>query len=641
MADRIKGITIEIDGNTSKLQDSLKDVNKNLKDTQNQLKDVDKLLKLDPKNMELLAQKQELLGRATDQTAEKLKKLRDAQKAMDDAGVDKMSDDYMKVEREIQECEQQQKKFTDEAKKTDEQIVQIGSGFDKVATKAQAAADATKPISEAAAAGLAGMAGLAVKAAQSADEITTLSQQTGIATDTIQKMQYAADLVDVDLNTAVKAIGKLKKGLDKNEDTLKSMGVEIKDQNGQYRDIESIFMETISALSNIENETERDKVAMDLFGKSADELAGYIDDGGQAFKELSEMAEQKGLIISDEDLQKANEFNDTLDELKATVGMDLLKAGSSIAEALTPALQTLADVVTKVADAFGNLSPTGQKIIMIVLALLAALSPVLTIIAKVATLIPLIASALPALGGALATVAGIISGPILLAIGAVIAAIVIWVKNWEDIKAGFKAFCELIQNAWTIAVNKVKTTINDIKVWFTELKAKISEVWDNIKTKISTSIDNIKQKFDNLKQKIDTIKQTIQNAWNRIKQILSGSLPTPKIKLPHITISGSWSWNPPKAPSFGIQWYDKAMENAYLLNGATIFGKMGNQFLGGGESGSEMVVGTDTLMNAISGAMGSQNVTVVLQGDAAEIFRVVRTENQRYYKSNGYSPLSI
>ena len=70
-------------------------------------------------------------------------------------------------------------------------------------------------------------------------------------------------------------------------------------------------------------------------------------------------------------------------------------------------------------------------------------------------------------------------------------------------------------------------------------------------------------------------------------------------------------------------------------------GQMGNQLLGGGESGSEMVVGTETLMNAISNAMGSQNVTVVLQGDAAEIFRVVRTENQRYYKSNGYSPLTI
>ena len=46
-------------------------------------------------------------------------------------------------------------------------------------------------------------------------------------------------------------------------------------------------------------------------------------------------------------------------------------------------------------------------------------------------------------------------------------------------------------------------------------------------------------------------------------------------------------------------------------------------------------------MNMMSQAVGNQNVTVVLQGDAAEIFRVVRTENQRYYKSNGYSPLTV
>lgn len=191
MADRIRGITIEIGGETSKLQDSLKNVNKSLKDTQAQLKDVDKLLKLDPGNMELLAQKQELLGRATDQTAEKLKKLRDAQKAMEEAGVDKMSDDYMKVEREIQECEQQQKRFTEEAKETDVQIVKCGSSMEDVANKAKKAADATAPISKAAAGALTGMVGLAVKAGQSADEITTLSKQSGIAADTIQKMQYA------------------------------------------------------------------------------------------------------------------------------------------------------------------------------------------------------------------------------------------------------------------------------------------------------------------------------------------------------------------------------------------------------------------------------------------------------------------
>ena len=640
-SNRIKGITIEIDGNTTKLQDSLKDVNKNLKDTQTQLKDVDKLLKLDPKNIELLAQKQELLGRQTENIADKLKKLRDAQQQMKDAGIDTMSDDYMAVEREIISCEKEQEKLTAEAKKTDEQIVQIGSGFDQVATKAQAAADATKPISEAAAAGLAGMAGLALKAGESADEINTLSKQTGIASDTIQKMKYAADLIDVDLNTAVSAIGKLKKGLDKNEGTLKSMGVEIKNQNGSYRNMEDIFMDTIGALSNIEDEVERDKVAMDLFGKSADQLAGYIDDGGQAYRELAAAAEEKGLIISQEDLDKANEFNDTLDELKATVGMDLLKAGADIAEALAPALQTLADVITKITDAFANMGPTGQKVVIVLLALLAALSPVLGLIAKIATIIPLLAPVISTIGGALGAVAGVISGPVLLAIGAVIAAIAIWVKNWDEIKAGFQAFGEIVANAWTRACNQVEIGINKIRVWFAELKESLSQTWENIKTDLGKALDAAKAKWDEFKQKFDDWKNKIKSGWNDIKNMLKQPLPKPNIKLPHIKITGSWSWNPPKAPSFGIEWYKKAMDDAYILNGATIFGQSGGQLLGGGEAGSEAVVGTDKLIDMMSEAVGNQNITVVLQGDAAQVFSLVRAENQRFFKANGYSPLVV
>ena len=597
MADRIKGITIEIGGETSKLQDSLKNVNKQLKDTQSQLKDVDKLLKLDPSNMELLAQKQELLGRATDQTAEKLKKLKEAQQAMKEAGIDEMSDDYMKVEREIQECEQQQRKFTEEAQKTDVQIVKCGSSMADVAEKAKKAADATKPLSTAAAGALTGMAGLAVKAGQSADEINTLSKQSGIAADTIQKMQYASDLLDVDMETAVKAAAKLKKGLDKNESTLVSMGVAVRDQNGQYRDMESIFMSTIRALSKIDDEVERDKVAMDLFGKSADELAGYIDDGGQAFAELSKQAQEKGLIISDEDLQKANEFNDTLDELKATVGMDLMKAGASIGEALLPVLQQVAEIITKVTNAFAQLSPQTQKTIMIVLALVAALSPLLSLIATISMALPVL---LPLLGG----IAGVLTGPVLLAISAVVAAVVVLIQHWDDLKTAAKLMAEIVVEKWNL------------------LKDKISAVLDTIKTKV------------------ETFKNTVQAIWNSIAAIFGKELPIPKLKLPHITISGGFSLNPPKAPSFNVKWYKKAMDDAYILNGATIFGQQGGSLLGGGEAGSETVVGTEKLIDMMSEAVGNQNVTVVLQGDAGEIFRVVRQENSRFYKSNGYSPLT-
>ena len=597
MADRIKGITIEIGGETSKLQDSLKNVNKQLKDTQSQLKDVDKLLKLDPSNMELLAQKQELLGRATDQTAEKLQKLRDAQKAMDDAGVDKMSDDYMKVEREIQECEQQQKKFTEEAKQTDVQILKCGSSMADVADKAKKAADATKPLSQAAAGALTGMAGLAVKAGQSADEITTLSKQSGIAADTIQKMQYASDLLDVDMETAVKAVAKLKKGLDKNEATLVSMGVSVRDTNGQYRDMESIFMSTVRALSKIDDEVERDKVAMDLFGKSADELAGYIDDGGQAFAELSKQAQEKGLIISDEDLQKANEFNDTLDELKATVGMDLMKAGASIGEALLPVLQQLAEIITKVTNAFAQLSPTTQKTIMIVLALVAALSPLLSMIATISMALPVL---IPIITG----VGAVLSGPVLLAIGAVVAGVIVLIQHWDDLKTAAKLMAEIVVEKWNL------------------LKDKVSSVIDTIKTKL------------------ETFKNTVQAIWNSIAAIFGKELPIPKLKLPHVTISGGFSLNPPKAPSFNVKWYKKAMDDAYILNGATIFGQQGGSLLGGGEAGSETVVGTEKLIDMMSEAVGGQTVNVILQGDAGEIFRVVRQENSRFYKSNGYSPLT-
>lgn len=602
--NRIKGITIQIDGNTTKLQESLKDVNASLKKTQTELNDVNKLLKLDPKNMDLLAQKQELLAKQTDNVADKLKKLREAQEQMKASGVDAMSENYMRVQREIVDCENEQKRLTEEAKKTDEAIVKIGSGFDKVATKAQKAADATAPLSKAAAAGVAGMAGLAVKAAASADEISTLSKQSGIATDTIQKMQYASELIDVDMETAVSAVAKLKKGLDKNEETLVSMGVSVRDQNGQYRDMESIFMNTIAALSKIENETERDKVAMDLFGKSADELAGYIDDGGRAYRELAQAAQDKGLIISQEDLDKANEFNDTLDELKATVGMDLLKAGADIGQALLPVLQSLAEIITKIVDAFANLGPTGQTVVMVLLALLAALSPVLGMVAKVATILPLLQAAIPAVSGALGAVAGVLSGPVLLAIGAVVAAIVVLVKNWDDVKQAAILMYEIV-----------------------------SEKWDALKEKVSGVIDT-------LKTKIQTFLGVVQTIWNSIREIFKGELPIPKLKLPHIKITGSWSLKPPSAPNFSVDWYKKAMDEAYIMNSPTIFGAQGNTLLGGGEAGSETIVGTEKLMNMMSEVMGDQNVTVVLQGDAAEIFRVVRVENSQFYKSHGYSPLT-
>lgn len=78
MANRIKGITVEIGGDTTKLQTALKGVNGQIKNTQSALRDVEKLLKLDPHNTELLSQKQKLLTQAIGETKEKLATLKTA-----------------------------------------------------------------------------------------------------------------------------------------------------------------------------------------------------------------------------------------------------------------------------------------------------------------------------------------------------------------------------------------------------------------------------------------------------------------------------------------------------------------------------------------------------------------------------------
>ena len=107
MAGRIQGITVEIGGDTTKLQTALKGVNSEIRNTQSQLKDVDKLLKLDPGNTELLAQKHRLLGDAVKETKEKLETLKTAAEQANTtlANGEITQSQYDGLQREIAETE--------------------------------------------------------------------------------------------------------------------------------------------------------------------------------------------------------------------------------------------------------------------------------------------------------------------------------------------------------------------------------------------------------------------------------------------------------------------------------------------------------------------------------------------------------
>lgn len=136
MANRIKGITVEIGGDTTKLQNALKGVNTQIKSTESQLRDVNKLLKLDPGNTELLAQKHRLLGDAVSQTKEKLATLKAAAEQANDALAkgDITKEQYDALQREIIETEEDLKRLTDAANESGTAMQKIAADGEKLKT---------------------------------------------------------------------------------------------------------------------------------------------------------------------------------------------------------------------------------------------------------------------------------------------------------------------------------------------------------------------------------------------------------------------------------------------------------------------------------------------------------------------------
>lgn len=450
MADRLKGITLEIGGDTQNLSKSLKNVNDTIKSTQTQLKDVQKLLKLDPTNTELLRQKQQLFRDAVAESKEKLEALKQAQATMDANGVDKNSEQYMALQREIISTTQDVERLEDAANKSNVALEQVGAVAEKVADGASKVADATRGLSAAAGGALVAIGGMAYKAATTADDLNTLAKQSGFTTAELQKMQYAGDLIDTSMEDITSSAIKLKKNMISTSSTVteafSTLGVSVRDSNGELRDSTTVYWEIINALSQVENGTERDTLAMTLLGKSADSLAGIIDDGGQALRQLGDEAERAGLIMSQETLDGLNAVNDEIDTLKAKATATLRIAGAKALEALLPVIQEIVTLLAAALEWIGSLNTEQVRTLVAILAVVAAISPIASIVAGIANAITALIPVIMAMNAALA------ANPYLLLFTAIAAAITLLgvaiIANFDKIKAAFSAFIDWIQSGF-------------------------------------------------------------------------------------------------------------------------------------------------------------------------------------------------
>lgn len=224
-------------------------------------------------------------------------------------------------------------------------------------------------------------------------------------------------------------------------------------------------------------------------------------------------------------------------------------------------------------------------------------------------------------------------------------------STWNAIKSTVTSVWNAIKSTITTAINAIKSTItsvmNAIKSTITttlnNIKSTFQTVWNNIKSLITTTLQNIKQTITtNIEQAkssatniLNNLKSTFQSTFDNIKSHVSGVVEwlkgvfnfewkLPHIKLPHFSVSGAFSLNPPSVPHFSISWYKKAMANGMILDNPTIFGAMNGKLLGGGEAGAEAVVGVNSLRSMIESAVnkasgaGEINNNVVINVYGAE-----------------------
>lgn len=442
---KIVGITIDIEGKSDGLVKSLKEANSSISSTSNALKDVDKALKLDPTNVELLTQKEDLLNKQIEQTNAKLEILQqvatDANDALERGDISQ--EQYASLTAEISMTASTLSDLESSAEETNNTLADIDSGeIDDVADSSEDAAsgledtsdaagsagDALVKLGEVGGAAIAGAAAAAaslletlkdvggalvdctMNAANYADEISTMSSVTGLSTDTLQELNYASELLDVDVGTITGSMTKMEKTMSSASDAhqkyhekiveldeqLKKgtitqkqyeaacqesfdatrtgydkLGVSIKNADGSFRDAEDVFWDTIDALGAIEDPVERDLAAMELMGKSAKDLNPLIEAGSGAFRELAQEAHDVGYVMDDETLDAFTDFDDQMvrlnkgaDAAKNALGTVLLPMLTEMSEEGTDALTDFTKAVKnsngdidKVVDAFGDMLP--------------------------------------------------------------------------------------------------------------------------------------------------------------------------------------------------------------------------------------------------------------------------------------------
>lgn len=668
-AKTIKGITVEIGGDTTGLGKALKEVEKQASGLDSNLKAVNKALKLDPTNTILLAEKQKILADAVEATKEKLKTLEGVQEQIAEqyasgeigqtAYVD-FQKELVYTKSKLEDLERQQKEFGDTVdavangelenfnetlRDTDDAAEEAGDGF----TVAKGAiADFISDTVQTSIGLIKDLIGEMLNLAEATEEFQSMQA----------KLAGSADTFGYSLGFATGEFQNFYKYLSDDQSATNAitnlMGLRVTTEN--LSDLANAAISVWTAYG--------DSIPIESLTESINETAQVAQVTGVLADALnwagiSEEAFNKQLAACSDTQQRANLIASTLNNTYAVSKERYDALNGSILEN-NAAEQKLAATEAQLGEA---MRPVNTALTELKTELLTAFMPLLTELASGAagvlgwlkehpTVIYAVVGAVIALAvafGILATamaiqgVIAMVSGGFVglsavmtalpyLAIVAGIVAIVgsliylgthledlrtMWTDFWSSLKSDYKAGQEAIVTSTHDSLNEQVTATqsfwaNTQATWQAGNSAILSTTHASLNAQVtavqnffSSMLSRITAWGSNMKSRassaIENMRSAISSGLDRIRNLFNFEWSLPHIKLPHFYVSGSFSLNPPQVPSFGVQWYAKGA----ILDGATIFGALGNNLLGGGEAGKEAVLPLSSFYSELRNILGS------------------------------------
>lgn len=475
----------------------------------------------------------------------------------------------------------------DSLKKTDKKAKESKEALQKISDTGKAIGKAVLVGTTAA---IAAVGAMTASFIDSTGTISDNSKKVGMSAEEYQQWSYAAKLSGVEQEKLTALMVKQQKsfsdateGSKTASDAYRRLGIDIKGlSSGQA------FNKVMAALASTTNETERNALANDIFGKSYADLAPLLEEGADGMDNLKQEAIDLGGVMSNDTVAAGEELGDNIDRLKT----GFQGVVNTLIESLMPTISSLIDWILANKDTIGSIfkgvfdvlasaiqfvSDNANWLLPILAALLGGIIA-FQVVTTISSIIGILTTALGA--STVATIgfnAALLANPItwiVLAVVALIAIIVALAMNFDKVK-------ETAMNLW-----------NGIKSVFGSIGNYIGSVANGIANSFWSVVDKVRNAFENVKNAImnpvETAKNVVAGIVEKIKGFFNFDWSLPKLKMPHFSVSGSANpidWLSKGLPKISVDWYAKGG----IFTEPTIFGT-NSGWKGVGEKGPEAIL---------------------------------------------------